>query len=189
MLEDVVGPGRLGMQTCLACYYRRDAGDMGCRPPQSSAAAAASIIDDLGSEGKLDPMGAIRQPLPMGRNRPRSSVAAAASVCQKVIHPQRCVEQSCPFLYAYQAFGRSYAAAPRASSPSRSTSSTWSGRDGGVTGSGSIRAVREPLPMCPAEVERAYEHRQEPLGCINPEFHELPDRPSFRVIENRRPSR
>ena len=29
-------------------------------------------------------------------------------VCQKVIHPQRCLEQACPFLYSYEAFGRSY---------------------------------------------------------------------------------
>ena len=46
--------------------------------------------------------------------------------------------------------------------------------------------MREPLPICPAEVERAYENREEPLGCINPEFYELPDRDGFRVIENRR---
>ena len=45
-----------------------------------------------------------------------------------------------------------------------------------------MRAVREPLPICPADVERAYENREDPMGCINPEFHELPDRPSFRVI-------
>ena len=47
-------------------------------------------------------------------------------------------------------------------------------------------SVREPLPICPAEVERAYENREEPLGCINPEFFELPDRDGFRVIEKPR---
>jgi hypothetical protein len=46
--------------------------------------------------------------------------------------------------------------------------------------------VREPLPICGGEVERAYEHREEPLGCVNPEFHELPTPPVFRIQVNDR---
>jgi hypothetical protein len=51
-------------------------------------------------------------------------------------------------------------------------------------GFGAIRAVRRPLPMCRAEVERTYESRaDEELGCVNPEFSELPvGEPTFRVI-------
>ncbi len=47
--------------------------------------------------------------------------------------------------------------------------------------------MREPLAVCPVEVERAYENREDPMGCVNPEFHELPgDHRSIRVIAERR---
>ncbi len=50
-------------------------------------------------------------------------------------------------------------------------------------GFGAIRAVRRPLPMCKAEVERTYESRLDELGGVNPEFDELPDGvPTFRVF-------
>jgi hypothetical protein len=51
-------------------------------------------------------------------------------------------------------------------------------------GFGAIRAVRQPLPMCQAEIEQTYESRVDAdLGCVNPEFSELPvGEPTFRVI-------
>ena len=51
-------------------------------------------------------------------------------------------------------------------------------------GFGAMRATRAPLPMCRVEVEECYgsEHSGE-LGCVNPEFHELPvGRPTFKVF-------
>jgi hypothetical protein len=43
--------------------------------------------------------------------------------------------------------------------------------------------MRAPLPMCEADVSSCYEAKGEALGCVNPEFFELPlDRPSFRVF-------
>jgi hypothetical protein len=37
--------------------------------------------------------------------------------------------------------------------------------------------------MCRSEVSACYENREAELGCVNPEFFELPQgRPSFRVI-------
>ena len=51
-------------------------------------------------------------------------------------------------------------------------------------GFGAVRAVRQPLPMCRAEVSSCYEHRADERGCVNPEFFELPrGTPSFRVVE------
>ena len=41
-------------------------------------------------------------------------------------------------------------------------------------GFGAIRTTRNPLPMCRTEVEQCYDHRGE-LGCVNPEFSELPE--------------
>jgi hypothetical protein len=37
--------------------------------------------------------------------------------------------------------------------------------------------------MCRVEVEETYRHRTDELGCVNPEFSELPvGRPTFRVF-------
>ena len=50
-------------------------------------------------------------------------------------------------------------------------------------GFGAVRATSPALPMCRVEVEGCYESRGEELGCVNPEFHELPvGEPSFRVF-------
>jgi hypothetical protein len=50
-------------------------------------------------------------------------------------------------------------------------------------GFGAVRAIRVPLPMCRSEIEPCYERRSGELGCVNPEFRELPEgSPTFRVI-------
>ena len=42
---------------------------------------------------------------------------------------------------------------------------------------------QQPPPMCRVEVESCYEGREDDLGCVNPEFHELPvGEPSFRIF-------
>jgi hypothetical protein len=102
--------------------------------------------------------------------------------CDKVVYPGACIERSCPFLYAYEAFGHTYVGCMQ--------------KIYGVEidlellrlaeqekGFGAVKAKREPLPMCRAEVESCYAHRRDRLGCRNPEFHELPvGEPTFRVI-------
>jgi len=108
-------------------------------------------------------------------------------VCEKVVHPQRCLEQSCPFLYAHELFGRTFVGCMQKVFAAEIDLELLERARRRRNGFGAVRAVRAPLPICPAEVERAYEHREEPLGCINPEFHELPDRPSFRVTVGDRP--
>ena len=55
--------------------------------------------------------------------------------------------------------------------------------EGGRLGFGAVKARRQPLPMCRSEVSSCYENREAELGCVNPEFFELPQGgPSFRVI-------
>jgi hypothetical protein len=52
-----------------------------------------------------------------------------------------------------------------------------------------VRATAPALPMCRVEVEGCYESRSDELGCVNPEFHELPvGEPSFRVFAQIRAS-
>ena len=44
--------------------------------------------------------------------------------------------------------------------------------------------------MCRVEVESCYEGREDDLGCVNPEFHELPlGEPSFRIFAQVRAER
>ena len=107
-------------------------------------------------------------------------------VCEKVVHPQRCLEQACPFLYVHENFGRTFVGCGHKVFTAEIDLELLDRARRRRNGFGSLRAARQPLAICPAEVERAYEQRQDPLGCVNPEFHELPDRPSFRVIANGR---
>jgi hypothetical protein len=56
-------------------------------------------------------------------------------------------------------------------------------------GFGAVRATNPPLPFCQVDVEGCYESRTDELGCVNPEFHELPvGEPSFRVFAQIRAS-
>ena len=135
--------------------------------------------------GRLISMGSIRQRLPVVERSADVECRRCGVICQKVIHPQKCLEQACPFLYSYEAFGRRYTGCTQGIFAVAIDHEHLEKGKRRRNGFGSIRAVRDPLPICPAEIERAYENREEPLGCINPEFHELPDRAGFRVIENR----
>jgi hypothetical protein len=106
--------------------------------------------------------------------------------CEKVVYPAACVERSCPFLYAYEAWGHTYIGCMqkiyeveidvdllREAEETRM-------RRGGF---GAIAAKRRPLPMCRCEVDECYGSRGDSLGCVNPEFRELPvGRPTFRVF-------
>src|SRR6266550_1274036 len=50
-------------------------------------------------------------------------------------------------------------------------------------GFGAVRALRGPLPMCEAAVQSTFSQRESELGCVNPEFGELPaGSPTFRVF-------
>jgi hypothetical protein len=104
--------------------------------------------------------------------------------CDKVVYPAACLDRACPFVYAYEEFGHTYMGCMQkvfgveidldllvlAESRSRG-------------GFGAVRAVRNTLPMCKAEIESCYSARAGGLGCVNPEFHELPDgEPTFRVF-------
>ena len=84
--------------------------------------------------------------------------------CEKVVYPAACLERSCPFVYAYEEHGHTYMGCLR-------------------EGFGGVRALRRPLPMCDASVQETFSHRESELGCLNPEFAELPEgSPTFRVF-------
>jgi len=103
--------------------------------------------------------------------------------CDKVVYPAMCIQRSCPFVYAYEEFGRTYIGCMQKIFDVEIdlvALSTAQVRRGGF---GSVRARRQPLPMCASDVVRCYSRREDELGCLNPEFHELSGaKPSFRVI-------
>jgi hypothetical protein len=102
--------------------------------------------------------------------------------CDKVVYPGACVERSCPFLYAYEEFGRTYIGCMQKVFAVDIDVDLLKAAERG-RGFGAVKAIRNPLPMCRAEVESCYAARTDALGCVNPEFFELPQgEPSFRVI-------
>jgi len=103
--------------------------------------------------------------------------------CDKVVYPGACVERACPFVYAYVEFGRTYIGCMQKVFDVEIDLGLLSRAQGRRDGFGAVKARRQPLPMCRAEVVRCYATRGDELGCLNPEFHELShDAPSFRVI-------
>jgi hypothetical protein len=107
--------------------------------------------------------------------------------CDKVVYPGACLERSCPFVYAYEAFGHTYIGCMQKVYEVEIDVDLLRGAESRRAGFGAIKAKRRPLPMCKAEVERTYEARTEEIGCVNPEFSELPvGRPTFRVFSQLR---
>ena len=103
--------------------------------------------------------------------------------CDKVVYPGACLERSCPFVYAYEAWGHTYVGCLQKVYDVEIDLDLLRAAESRRGGFGAVRAVRAPLPMCRVEVSSCYDARADELGCRNPEFHELPvARPSFRVI-------
>jgi hypothetical protein len=103
--------------------------------------------------------------------------------CDKVVYPGACVERACPFVYAYEEWGRTYIGCMQKVYDVEIDLAVLSRAQGRRDGFGAVKARRQPLPMCRSEVIRCYDTRGDELGCLNPEFHELShDIPSFRVI-------
>ncbi len=103
--------------------------------------------------------------------------------CDKVVYPAACVERSCPFVYAYEDHGHTYIGCMQKVYGVEIDLSMLEAAEARGRGFGAILATRRPLPMCKAEVEEAYESRADEIGCVNPEFSELPaGSPTFRVF-------
>jgi hypothetical protein len=109
--------------------------------------------------------------------------------CDKVVYPAACLERACPFLYAFEEFGHTYVGCMQKVYKVEIDLHLLRAAARRRAGFGAVKAAREPLPMCRVEVERCYEQRTGELGCVNPEFSELPvGRPTFRVFARARPN-
>jgi hypothetical protein len=104
--------------------------------------------------------------------------------CDKVVYPGACLARGCPFVYSYEAWGHTYVGCMQKVYEVEIDLEMLRTAEAHSPGFGAIRAMRRPLPMCKAEVEPTYESRSDQeLGCVNPEFSELPvGKPPFRVI-------
>ncbi|HSP74538.1 MAG TPA: hypothetical protein VLN26_19365 [Gaiellaceae bacterium] len=103
--------------------------------------------------------------------------------CDKVVYPGACLARSCPFVYAYEGWGRTYIGCMQKVYEVEIDVELLRDMERRRAGFGAIKAKRRPLPMCKAEVEQTYDRRTDENGCVNPEFSELPvGRPAFRVI-------
>ena len=103
--------------------------------------------------------------------------------CEKVVYPGACIRMACPFVYAYEAWGRTYMGCLQKVFEVEIDLSLLQAAEADRSGFGPVRARRAPLPMCEVEVVECYAGREDELGCRNPEFHELPrERATFRVF-------
>jgi hypothetical protein len=103
--------------------------------------------------------------------------------CDKVVYPGTCVERSCPFLYAYEDHGHTFVGCMQKVFDVEIDLGLLCAAEEELGGFGAVRARRGPLPMCRVEVDPCYSAREDAIGCINPEFYEVPaERPSFRVF-------
>jgi len=103
--------------------------------------------------------------------------------CDKVVYPAACVERECPFLYAYEEHGHTFVGCLQKVYGVEIDLDQLRAAERGRNGFGAVKAIRKPLPMCSVEVESCYESRVDELGCVNPEFSELPvGEPTFRVF-------
>jgi hypothetical protein len=104
--------------------------------------------------------------------------------CDKVVYPAACLERACPFVYAYEELGRTYIGCMQKVYDVEIDLDLLHEAQERKGGFGAVKTVRQPLPMCKAAVSACYENRADELGCVNPEFFELPrGKPSFRVVD------
>jgi hypothetical protein len=103
--------------------------------------------------------------------------------CDKIVYPAACIEKSCPFLYAIEEFGHRYIGCLQQVFDVEIDVDLLAAAERTRAGFGAVRAVRRPLPMCTSGIDACYTSRVDDLGCVNPEFHELPvGEPTFKVF-------
>jgi len=109
--------------------------------------------------------------------------------CEKVVYPAACLQRSCPFVYAYEEHGHTYMGCLQNVYEAEIDVEMLTAAERTREGFGAVRALRGPLPMCDAAVQSTFSQRESELGCVNPEFGELPEgSPTFRVFARVAPS-
>src|SRR5206468_1132454 len=68
--------------------------------------------------------------------------------CDKVVYPSACLEQACPFVYAFEEFGHTYIGCMQKVYEVEIDLDLLRAAERTNGGFGAIRSVRPPLPMC-----------------------------------------
>ena len=97
------------------------------------------------------------------------SCRRCAVSCERVVEPAGCIEAGCPRLYSYEREGRTWIGCLERVYDVEIELEGLRRLQRTAAGFGGLRASREPLPMCRAQVERTFEHRVAST-CINPDF-------------------
>ena len=97
--------------------------------------------------------------------------------CDKTVHPRGCIEADCPFLYTYEdeKSGRQYMGCLQKVFGVEIDVDMFHKAERTRAGYGGVKAMREPLPMCPFSVERSYEGNGAAFDCVNPRFFDAAD--------------
>jgi hypothetical protein len=92
--------------------------------------------------------------------------------CDKTIQPRGCIEADCPFLYTYEdeKSGRQYMGCLQKVFGVEIDVDMFHKAERTRAGYGGVKAMREPLPMCPFSVEQSYEASGPAFDCVNPRF-------------------
>jgi hypothetical protein len=92
--------------------------------------------------------------------------------CDKTVEPRGCLEMQCPFLYTYEddRSGRRYMGCLQKVFGVEIDVDLFEKAERTRAGYGGVKVMREPLPMCPFKVERAYEGDGAAFSCVNPRF-------------------
>ena len=202
---DVQGAAQVGMATVQALWFRADdiprdrAGLHGVhadgraeRGPAISALRTESQVLRLSASARtMRSMTQEQIAAPALPLRPQDEMECRRCDvhCDKVVYPGACLARGCPFVYSYEAWGHTYVGCMQKVYEVEIDVDMLRAAEARKPGFGAIRAMRRPLPMCKAEIEPTYESRAEDLGCVNPEFHELPGRradvPRLRAAQGR----
>jgi hypothetical protein len=97
--------------------------------------------------------------------------------CDKVVHPAGCIAMGCPFLYTYEdeRSGRRYMGCLQKVFGVEIDVDLFEKAERTRQGYGGVKAVREPLPVCPFSVERSYEGSGDAFECVNHRFFDASD--------------
>src|SRR4029078_1557158 len=94
--------------------------------------------------------------------------------CDRVVYPAACIARSCPFVYAYEAWGHTYMGCVQKVFDVEIDLDMLKELETRPQGFGAVKAARAPLPICHSEISSCYEHRSDDLGCRNPEVNAVP---------------
>jgi hypothetical protein len=158
------------------------------RDPYIHSAAVSSLAEarNRSDNEPVNEQSAVTLPL---HPQDEAECRRCAVHCEKVVYPAACLQRSCPFVYAYEEHGHTYMGCLHNVYEAEIDVEMLTAAERTREGFGAVRALRGPLPMCDAAVQSTFSQRESELGCVNPEFGELPEgSPTFRVFARVAPS-